>query len=1128
MSTWRKVGCCLAVAAGVSFTASATTYHVTPGATGGGTGESWASALTLKEAIAAAANDDVILCKAGEYPTVAKSGTPSSSFLVAKAITIRGGLKGTDDVTLDETSPFSTFTAPEASVNIFNVTTGSGTVVFENLKLTGVQAYNQASAIRKTGNGSIEIRKCQIVNNKNTFVNAQGEGLYLSGNASATALIADCSFEGNVATSNPKSYGQALVLNTFKEVVLENCNFMTNGTVMTSATGVSPNNAGRVGSAIDATKAPIKARNCAFVGNRDAWTSVSGGGCVRLNGGCGGSEFEDCRWIGNTEIYGAISDRSTTPDCYTASALMVNLTSSDDTVTMRRCTVALNVTDGFASAAGVTVVKGHLELVDSIVANNFRSKSGNVGADLCVRTDGSATISNTMLTEDSSASFTIVNRAASTIDRASVRFGDPLFKTTVAAAQGWLDYSLDYWHHPYYKYSAEAVAAIQAFDVHLSAVSPAFGLGCHAASETAPTGTPAFESVAVTFPNGYTDPLVAVPMSGVPGESLSDVTVTVKVGGAVKASRTFAGVRSGDTPTFAPTLGLNPGDVVTVEATAIAQGQTPVAATSGSGTVPSTAVKAPWAGVAGQPNVIYVRKGAAGAATGANWADAYTDIETACADLSVTRNEVWVSGDFTLGNGLKFDSPAASFALRGGFAGGESSAAERPADGSRSVVDGSGYYTCLTIANGSGIMATIDRFSFEHAANGTIVKTGAGDIDVRNCRFYQCGYANRASAWVKGNTVYLGLGMNLQGTADASASISNCVFEGCMAHDQDTTRYAGQGAILRLNTFKDVNLSDCLFLTNGIPWYSAYNCDGVAIAFSLVSAAAAPVRATRCHFVGNRSPASGGASDTSGYSGTFFLSGASGRSVFDRCLWAGNAVSKSQNNGGPGVNIRMAPLVVDLADPASEVEITGCTFAYNIADTKNGSGGASIVKGKAKIKNSIFYGNARTEKAGGGVGGNDLSLQADGSAVVGYSLFTAKSDADEPSVTAVTSGSLTVDNTLFADDGYDPQFVTPLATAQACYARPHRQYCRYFDNSKRDEVVNFDLHIKSPWGYRLNDGTLVSDGTAPVSPALDAGDPASSFKFEARPNGHHVNMGCYGNTQWASLSKPMGLLLFVR
>ena len=216
MSTWRKVVCCLALVAGVSFTASATTYHVTPGATAGsGDGLSWGSPTTLTEAIALAETDDVILCKAGEYPTVAKSGSPLSSFLVAKAITIRGGLKGTDDVTLDETSPFSTFTAPEASVNIFNVTTGSGTAVFENLKLTGVQAYNQASAIRKTGNGSIEIRKCQIVNNKNTFTNAQGEGLYLSGNASATALIADCSFEGNIATSNPKNYGQALVLNTF-------------------------------------------------------------------------------------------------------------------------------------------------------------------------------------------------------------------------------------------------------------------------------------------------------------------------------------------------------------------------------------------------------------------------------------------------------------------------------------------------------------------------------------------------------------------------------------------------------------------------------------------------------------------------------------------------------------------------------------------------------------------------------------------------------------------------------------------------------------------------------------------------------------------------------------------------
>lgn len=139
--------------------------------------------MTLKEAIALAANDDVILCKAGEYEKVAGSGNngEKSSFLVAKPLTIRGGLKGTDDVTLDDVSPVSTFAAPDKQISIFYVKTAAGVNVFENLKLTGVAAnsrYYVFSAISKTGAGSIEVRNCQIVNNTCGNDNcAYGEGL---------------------------------------------------------------------------------------------------------------------------------------------------------------------------------------------------------------------------------------------------------------------------------------------------------------------------------------------------------------------------------------------------------------------------------------------------------------------------------------------------------------------------------------------------------------------------------------------------------------------------------------------------------------------------------------------------------------------------------------------------------------------------------------------------------------------------------------------------------------------------------------------------------------------------------------------------------------------------------------
>ena len=46
------------------------------------------------------------------------------------------------------------------------------------------------------------------------------------------------------------------------------------------------------------------------------------------------------------------------------------------------------------------------------------------------------------------------------------------------------------------------------------------------------------------------------------------------------------------------------------------------------------------------------------------------------------------------------------------------------------------------------------------------------------------------------------------------------------------------------------------------------------------------------------------------------------------------------------------------------------------------------------------------------------------------------------------------------------------------------------------------------------------------SPAVDAGDPAVKC-VEPYPNGNRVNLGAYGNTPWATMSKG-GTLIFVR
>ena len=1120
MTAWRKVVYCLAVAAGVSFAASAETYRVTPDAAGGGNGKAWAddgagnAPVTLTEAIAKAANGDVILCKAGEYEKVAGSGNngEKSSFLVAKPLTIRGGLKGTDDVTLDDVSPISTFTAPAQQISIFYVKTAAGTNVFENLKLTGVTAnsrYYVFSAIGKTGAGSIEVRNCQIVNNSSAGDSyGYAQGLNLSGTVNSTAVISNCLFAGNFCTGYAKGNGQALRLSTFKEVFIDDCQFVTNGTSITKGAGnITGTNGGVAGVAIFASNAPIRAKNCSFVANRCLWINGVATGIVMLEGAGGETSFENCRWIGNSEMCGYILNANYGYDATTATrggAIVVNFSSNESTVMLKNCTVAMNHTDSPSNAAGVTVVKGKLNVVDSIIANNIRPNYAAAGADLMVSGAAEATLSNVQLTANDASSFILGANAENPPSRSGLRFGDPLFVTPLSDVTACISTAVSWtYSHPYFNNAS--LPTLLAIDSGLTAESPALGLGASVATDPAiPTGTPSFGSVDVAFPAPYADPLVTVTMAG-EDAYLATVAVAVKVGGETKATKSFFGVRSGDTLTFAPPVGLDAGDAVTVEATASVPGVDPVTDTA-SGTVPAEAVKAPWVGVVGEANVIYVREGADGAGTGLNWADAFPNVETAFASLSAERTEIWVAGSLEANAGVRYTAPVASFAVRGGFAGGEGDPSERPQDGSRTVIDFAAVKSGITIANGTGITATFDRLELRNTSEGAVVKSGAGDIEVTDCRFLNCSEDTTSGAGhAKG-----GAALRLSGSTDAQATVSGCVFEGCMG---ERVKLDVRGSVLHVTTFGGLELSNCLFLTNGLPW-NPYK-DGlnnIGTVLSIVHVSGAPVQATRCRFIGNRAATRDGTA-------CFYLTGTSGGSMFDHCLWSANANSWTGVNN-PGDHPSTATFVINLANATDKVDIIGCTMAYNLVDAYKGSGGLSVVKGAARIRDSIFYGNGRTT---GGTGGNDLALQANGSADIAYSIFTAKPGSYD-SITTVTEGNLTIDDktTFFADDDYDPLFVTPLATAQG-YIKTPRNPRRCFAEADKSVVCNFDLHIKSPGGYWLNDGTVVKDAETPTSPALDSGDPTSDFSNEPEPNGGCVNMGFYGNSTNASMTAAVEL-----
>ncbi len=74
------------------------------------------------------------------------------------------------------------------------------------------------------------------------------------------------------------------------------------------------------------------------------------------------------------------------------------------------------------------------------------------------------------------------------------------------------------------------------------------------------------------------------------------------------------------------------------------------------------------------------------------------------------------------------------------------------------------------------------------------------------------------------------------------------------------------------------------------------------------------------------------------------------------------------------------------------------------------------------------------------------------------------------------------------------------------------------------EAVAFDVHLRSKAG-RWTAGYLAD---TEWSPAVDAGDPSAPTRGEPKPNGGRINLGRFGGTDQASLSKRLGLIILMR
>ena len=183
----------------------------------------------------------------------------------------------------------------------------------------------------------------------------------------------------------------------------------------------------------------------------------------------------------------------------------------------------------------------------------------------------------------------------------------------------------------------------------------------------------------------------------------------------------------------------------------------------------------------------------------------------------------------------------------------------------------------------------------------------------------------------------------------------------------------------------------------------------------------------------------------------------------DHELYVGNHTLTEWAGGGAG-------LYVDGAwDGArSSASLRNCTIAANTSPGTVGGNGIFVELSDVVVVDSVVWGNS---------GGDDFHVEPNGALNVTYTL----SEEPWPGV-----GNLSL----------DPLFADP---------------------------ANGDFHLRSSGG-RWDDvvGAWVHDPQD--SPAVDAGDPASAFHLEPRPNGGRVNLGAYGNTPWASRTPGQGLL----
>ena len=452
----------------------AATYRVTPDAPGGGDGQSWDSAMTIAEAIAKIADNDTILCKAGEY-------LMTGQIAISKGITFKGGLAGEvdDDEKLASKDARSVFNAKDLAIKNAFYVSGDGTpcsfigIEIKNAYFRGMY-YNRQS--------SLSLKNCVFdscgtnytANVSDADVQIRGAGGNFKGSTSHTLSLKNCVFSRNTYEANVSTKvgnGIAATFSAWKNVTIENSLFVSNGVgraglKSTSGNGINLTNLRGV---IYVTGAPLTVRNTKFIANTAGiYTGIMGamGGVIYIYKSKGKSSFENCLFLGNScEHCYAINENTKE-----AGVIVVRSDSSGtkDSLDVVNCTFAYNFTDGKITSAGIDVGSYNgttANIKNTIFYGARKSRDSEKGRDIWVSSGCTANIDYCLFDSDGKENIEkcIAGDGTKTIGSNNV-FGDPKFTRAITADEV---ASIMVNNGSYYGYSADAYETVfSKADVH--------------------------------------------------------------------------------------------------------------------------------------------------------------------------------------------------------------------------------------------------------------------------------------------------------------------------------------------------------------------------------------------------------------------------------------------------------------------------------------------------------------------------------------------------------------------------------------------------------------------------------------------------------------------------------------